>query len=74
VGGSFWSRNRHSVTAIVISAIYVAIALATGFVLLGIVPLFASIRAVRFREQLAPLAVIAAIVTIVVSVSAIASR
>ena len=73
-GQTFWGRNRMSLTALVVAAIYIGIAVATRFVLFGIVPLLMSMRAVRAREQLAPLAVVAAILTIVVAVATLTSH
>jgi uncharacterized membrane protein YidH (DUF202 family) len=55
-----------------VAALYVVIAVATHFVLIGILPLMASIRAVRRREPLAPLAVMAAVVALVIGISAFA--
>jgi hypothetical protein len=55
-----------------VAALYVLLAVTTHFVLIGIVPVMASIRAVRRREPLAPLAVVAAVVAVVVGISAFA--
>jgi hypothetical protein len=67
--GTFSQRNRDSFLAIGIGALYMVIAVATHFVLLGIVPLMASVRAMQRREALAPLAVVVAIAVIVVSLT-----
>jgi len=64
--------NQASFTAIGVAALYVVIAVAMHFVLIGILPLMASIRAVRRREPLAPLAVMAAVVALVIGISAFA--
>ncbi len=64
--------NQASFTAIGVAVLYVLLAVTTHFVLIGIVPLLASIRAVRLREPLAPLAVVAAVVALVVGISAFA--
>ena len=61
-------RNSFSITALVVSAIYIGLAVTTHFVLLGIVPLFSAVRALRRREPLAPVALVAAILVIVVAV------
>lgn len=62
--------NQASFTAIGVAALYILLAVTTHFVLIGIVPAMASIQAVRRRERLAPLAVLAAAVAIVVSITA----
>jgi len=64
--------NQASLTAIGVAALYICIAFTLHFVFIGIVPLLASIRAVRRREPLAPLAVVAAVVALVVSITAFA--
>jgi hypothetical protein len=51
-----------------VAAVYVAIALASRFVLIGIVPVMASIRAVRLKERLAPVAVVAAVAAVAVGI------
>jgi hypothetical protein len=53
--------NRLSFTAIGIEALYLVIAATTGAFLIGILPLFLSIRALSAREKLAPLALIVTI-------------
>jgi len=68
---SVLQRNRLTVTAVAIVAAYILIALTTRFVLLGILPLMLSYRAFRRGEVLAPLALVAAVAAVVVSVSAI---
>jgi hypothetical protein len=62
-------RNHFSFIALGVSAVYLAIGLATGFVLLGIVPVLMSVRAVRRKEPLSPLAVAAAVVVVVFSIA-----
>jgi hypothetical protein len=60
--------NSFSLTAIGFSVVYVVLAFATGFVLLGIVPVISAVRAFQRGEKLAPLAAIAAAVVVAVSV------
>ena len=67
-------RNHFSFIALGVSAAYLAIGLATGFVLLGIVPVLMSVRAVRRKEPLSPLAVVAAVVVVVFSIAILAHR
>jgi Protein of unknown function (DUF2510) len=63
---SIWQANPHSTRALVVTAIYVVIAVATPFGLLGIVPIFASIRSLQAGERLAPAAVGAAALAFIV--------
>jgi len=62
----FVSRNRDSVIALALVAVYIFIASTSHVALLGIAPLLASIRALTRREPLAILALLAAIAAIVV--------
>lgn len=68
---SFAQRNRHSLTAIGVVALYVLLAMTTRFVLIGIVPVMLSIRAIKAKETLAPAAVAAAVVAVVVAFAAL---
>lgn len=68
---SFAQRNRHSLTAIGVVALYVLLAVTTHFVLIGIVPIMLSIRAIKAKETLAPAAVAAAVVAVVVAFAAL---
>ena len=68
--GSFAQRNQASLTAIIVSAIYVVIALSANIVFFGIVPVLMGVRAFQRRETLAPLAGIAAAVAVVVAIIA----
>ena len=63
-GRAGWGDNHYSWIGIAFAAVYITLALATGFVLLGIVPAFSAARAMRRGERLAPLAVVAAVLTI----------
>ena len=69
---SFAQRNRHSLTAIGVVALYVLLAMTTHFVLIGIVPVMLSIRAIKAKETLAPAAVAAAVIAVVVAFTALA--
>jgi Protein of unknown function (DUF2510) len=68
---SFAQRNRHSLTAIAVVAAYVLLAVTTHFVLIGIVPIMLSVRAIKAKETLAPAAVIAAVIAVVVALTAL---
>ena len=69
---SFAQRNRHSLTAIGVVALYVLLAATTHFVLIGIVPVMLSVRAIKAKETLAPAAVAAAVIAVVVAFAALA--
>ena len=60
--------NSFSLTAIGFAALYLVLALTTNFVLLGIVPVVTSVRAFQRGEKLAPLAALAAAVTVATAV------
>ena len=68
---SFAQQNRHSLTALAVVVVYVLLAVTTHFVLIGIVPVVMSIRAIRAKEKLAPLAVCGAIVAVLVAFAAL---
>jgi Protein of unknown function (DUF2510) len=68
---SFAQRNRHSLTAIGVVALYVLLAVTTHFVLLGIFPVLLSVRAIKAKETLAPAAVAAAVVAVLVAFAAL---
>lgn len=68
---TFAQRNRHSLTAIGVVALYVLLAMTTHFVLIGIVPVMLSIRAIKAKETLAPAAVAAALIAVVVAFTAL---
>jgi len=69
---TFLQRNSLSLTAMAVVAVYIVIALSTRVVLLGIFPVLLSVRAIRAREMLAPVAVVAAIVAVGVAFLALA--
>ena len=62
--GRIRGPNSFSWTAIYFAAAYLVIAATTSFVLLGIVPVMSSIRAFQRGQKLAPIAAIAAVVTV----------
>jgi len=53
-------RNRVTLTALAVVAVYLVLAVTTRIVFLGIFPVLLAMRAFRRGEQLAPLAFIAA--------------
>jgi len=68
---SFAKRNTQSLTAIGVVVAYVLLALTTHFVLIGILPVLMSIRAIKAKETLAPAAVAAAVIAVVVAFAAL---
>ncbi|MGN6475255.1 MAG: DUF2510 domain-containing protein [Mycobacteriales bacterium] len=68
-GDSLWHQNPHAMLALIVTAVYVVIAVTTPFGLIGIVPLVASIRSAQAGEKLGPLAVGAAVIALVVGLS-----
>jgi hypothetical protein len=68
---SFAKRNTHSLTAIGVVVLYVLLAMTTHFVLIGILPVLMSVRAIKAKETLAPAAVAAAVVAVLVAFAAL---
>jgi Protein of unknown function (DUF2510) len=61
--------NRLSITVFCVEAVYLVLAATTGFLLIGILPLFLSIRAISAREKLGPVALAVTIVGFVASLA-----
>jgi Protein of unknown function (DUF2510) len=59
--------NRFALTTFAVVAVYILLAIETHFVVLGLFPLALSLRSRRAREPLAPLAIVAAALSIVVA-------
>jgi predicted membrane-bound mannosyltransferase len=76
MGGNYRGTNRNHYAYITfgIAALYVVLALATGFAILGVIPFLMSMRSQRRHEPLAPFAIAAAVVAIIVSISVISGR
>ncbi|MDE3204822.1 MAG: TPM domain-containing protein [Acidobacteriota bacterium] len=73
-GGTLAGRNQASALAIGLAALYIVIALAAHVVFFGIVPVVTAVRAFRRREALAPLAAVAAGLSVVVAIAVIFHR
>jgi hypothetical protein len=71
---SFSQRNRLSLIALGLVAVYVALAASTHFVFLGIAPALLGARAIGRREPLSPVAIVAAGVAVVVAFIALSHR
>jgi Protein of unknown function (DUF2510) len=66
---SFIRRNQQSLYAIALATLYLVLSLSAHLVLFGIVPIFMSSRAWRHREPLAPVAITASVITLLVAVA-----
>jgi hypothetical protein len=70
----FTQQNKFSLITGGIVAAYVFLALTTGIVFIGILPVLMSVRAVRRKEPLGPVAVGAAILAVIIAFVALAGR
>jgi hypothetical protein len=68
------SRNRYALTTFGVVALYILVAMTTGFVLIGIVPLMLSIRSLSAKEPLGPFALVAALIALGVSISVLSGH
>ncbi len=68
---SFTQANRQSLLAMGVALAYVVIAQLVGIVFLGIIPAMAAWQALQRKEQLAPLAMVAAIGSVALSFAAL---
>jgi hypothetical protein len=72
VAPTVWQRNRTTGTVLAVVAAYLVLAATTGIVLLGIMPVMMSITALRRKEPLGIVAVVAAGVAVVIGFTALA--
>jgi hypothetical protein len=63
-----WQSNPHAMRAMIVTAIYLVIAITTPLGLLGIVPILASGRSFQAGEKLAPYAMGAAALALIVGI------
>lgn len=68
---SLWHQNQAAMWTFIVTAIYIFIALATGIGIIGIVPVAMAIRSQSRGEPLAPLAIGAAVIAVVIGVATI---
>jgi len=61
--------NSYAVTTMIVSAVYVVLALTVGIVLLGIFPALMTVRSFQARERLAPVALVAAVVAVGIAIA-----
>lgn len=66
-GRSLLRRNRYTGITVLIGIAYVLLAFAVHIVLIGILPILFAVRAFRAREKLAPLAAVAAGLSVVLA-------
>jgi len=71
-GGSVYHRNRQSFAAIALAVIYIALSLISHVTLFGILPILIATRALRSKEQLAPVAMAASILVAVLGFAVLA--
>jgi hypothetical protein len=67
----FGKQNSYSLIAMGVAALYILIAMTSHIVIMGVIPVMLSIRAFKSRERLAPVALIAAIIAVVVAFAAL---
>jgi uncharacterized protein DUF2510 len=68
---SFAKQNSLALIAMGVAALYILIAMTSHVVIMGVIPVMLSIRAFKRREQLAPVALVAAIIAVVVAFAAL---
>ena len=72
--GSLMEANPKSMVAIGFSVGYLLLALTSGILLLGVVPALFTVRAFNGKEKLAPLALLATVIAMGVSISLLKHR
>jgi amino acid transporter len=71
MSGSFARQNQLSLTTLVVVVIYVCLAFTVHLAFIGIFPALLAFQAIQRKEKLAPLAGVAAAVSIVIFILAI---
>jgi Protein of unknown function (DUF2510) len=69
---TFMGRNRSSIYAIGLCIFYLVLATVTHFVPFGIFPILLSVRGLQRREPLAPVAIAASVLVLVVAIAVVA--
>jgi hypothetical protein len=67
VGPQRRSANQYAFITFGVVALYVLLAITTGIVFIGIVPILMAVRSFQARESLAPVAIGAAVVSVVIA-------
>jgi hypothetical protein len=69
-----WAVNRYALITMAVVALYLVIAVESGIVFIGILPLGLSLRSKRAGEPLAPVAIGAAVLAILSALVVISGR
>jgi hypothetical protein len=64
---TFARRNQASLTAMGVGLLYLLVGLTTRFYLIGFVPILLAVRALRQKEQLAPVAIVVVVLVVIMS-------
>jgi hypothetical protein len=67
-GGTLYQRNRYTAYTVLVGIVYVLLAFAAHFVLIGVLPILFTVRAFRGKEPLAPLAAVVAAIAVIFSI------
>jgi Protein of unknown function (DUF2510) len=69
-----WAANHYALITMAVVALYIVVAVETNFVIIGILPLGLSLRSKRAGEPLAPFAIGAAVLAILVALVVMSGR
>jgi hypothetical protein len=69
-----WAVNRFALITMAVVALYILVAVETSFVVIGILPVAMSLRSKRAGEPLAPFAIGAAVLAVLVALVVISGR
>jgi Protein of unknown function (DUF2510) len=69
-----WAVNRYALITMAVVALYIVVAVETSIVFIGILPLGMSLRSKRGGEPLAPFAIGAAVLSILIALVVISGR
>jgi hypothetical protein len=69
-----WAVNRYALITMAVVALYIVVAVESGIVFIGILPLGLSLRSKRAGEPLAPVAIGAAVLAILIALVVISGR
>jgi hypothetical protein len=69
-----WAVNRYALITMAVVALYILVAVETSFVVIGILPVAMSLRSKRAGEPLAPFAIGAAVLAVLVALVVISGR
>lgn len=66
---TFFHHNQYAMWTFIVGAIYLLIVIATGFAFVGVVPAWTAYQSFTRGEQLAPIAIGAAVIAVVVGIA-----